>query len=318
MAELSFYPYERGSGSNISPSPFSNITDADSTNSASVSFNSGTKTLYLTFNTNNKDGDFIPSGATINSVSCAVKSYLNVGAYGSDVTTSTIQMSTGTTVKGSSINIPTSSYNPKRSFTNTGTWTVNELWNAAIKFSIVFSPATSYVNISLVIYGATLTVTYTYNGITYTVASSSSVSGVTVSPASQTVYPTSNRDITITASSLDGVAVTDNGTDVTDSLVAGTGTYTYSLTNISANHTILVAEASTDKFYFKNGSTWVTAKKVYKKISGAWVEQSDLPSVITGDVHYKRGTIWQEQSGSTLRIYGAQSATQSEDTLTLT
>lgn len=38
--------------------------------------------------------------------------------------------------------------------------------------------------------------------------------------------------------------------------------------------------------YFRNGSTWIQATKVYKKISGAWVEQTNLSSVLENDTKY--------------------------------
>lgn len=45
----------------------------------------------------------------------------------------------------------------------------------------------------------------------------------------------------------------------------------------------------TDTIYFKNNGSWVTATKVYKKVSGSWVEQSDLTNVFASGVNYRKG-----------------------------
>lgn len=42
-------------------------------------------------------------------------------------------------------------------------------------------------------------------------------------------------------------------------------------------------------FMLKQSGAWVDASKVYKKISGAWVEQTDLASVIPDNVRYRNG-----------------------------
>lgn len=288
---------------------------SSSTDYATTSMTSSGTSVYLAFNIPVSQ---LPNGASISSISCRAKMWYGNG-YSSYVDSMAVQMYRGSTAVGSeqSVGIYTLSADGTQ-ISNPGTgWVASNFRNNNASVRFYGKTNSSGVSMQMRIYGATITINYTYSGTTYTITSSSSVGGVSVSPTSATVYPGADQDITITTGSLDGIAVTDNGNDVTSSLVAGTGVYTYSLTDISANHTILVAEANTDKFYFKNGSTWVAAKKVYKKISGVWVEQSDLPSVITGDVHYKRGVIWHEQVGSTLKIYGAHDATQSGTTLTL-
>lgn len=51
--------------------------------------------------------------------------------------------------------------------------------------------------------------------------------------------------------------------------------YTYTITNVTADHTIVVSSSgvSTKIFIKKNGS-WVRCSKVYKKVNGSWVEQA--------------------------------------------
>lgn len=45
----------------------------------------------------------------------------------------------------------------------------------------------------------------------------------------------------------------------------------------------------TDTIYFKDNGAWVAAKKAYKKVSGAWVEQTDLTSVFDANTNYVKG-----------------------------
>lgn len=51
--------------------------------------------------------------------------------------------------------------------------------------------------------------------------------------------------------------------------------YTYTISNITADHTILVTSGgSQPKIFVKVNGTWTQFSKVYKKVNGAWVEQA--------------------------------------------
>ena len=63
--------------------------------------------------------------------------------------------------------------------------------------------------------------------------------------------------------------------------------YVYTLSNITADHTIVVTATATDVLYVKVGGSWVSATAVYKKVSGSWVEQTDLTSVFDSGTNYK-------------------------------
>lgn len=77
---------------------------------------------------------------------------------------------------------------------------------------------------------------------------------------------------------------------ITLNSAAPTGTYyAYDITNIHADHAIVVVGAASDKIYLKISGTWVEATKVYKKINGSWVEQSDLTSVFVSGTNYRAG-----------------------------
>ncbi len=66
--------------------------------------------------------------------------------------------------------------------------------------------------------------------------------------------------------------------------------YRYDITNVSADHTILVTSSgSGPELYLKSGSSWVLVTNAYKKVNGAWVEQSDLTSVFNSSTNYRRG-----------------------------
>ena len=63
--------------------------------------------------------------------------------------------------------------------------------------------------------------------------------------------------------------------------------YGYDITNISANHTIVVTYAdSGTKMYVKISGSWVEATAVYKKVNGSWVQQTDLTNVFDSSTHY--------------------------------
>lgn len=67
--------------------------------------------------------------------------------------------------------------------------------------------------------------------------------------------------------------------------------YVYTLSNVSADHTIVVTEVvvQNDKLYFKFNGVWTEVAKAYKKVNGSWVEQSDLSTVFSSGTNYVKG-----------------------------
>ena len=67
--------------------------------------------------------------------------------------------------------------------------------------------------------------------------------------------------------------------------------YIYTISNVQGNHTIVVTSSgSTDKILYKDSTgNWVQATKVYKKVNGSWVEQSDLTTVFDSNTNYVKG-----------------------------
>lgn len=67
--------------------------------------------------------------------------------------------------------------------------------------------------------------------------------------------------------------------------------YTYTFT-VSGDATIAVTiggGGTTTALYFKVNGVWTKAMKVYKKVGGAWVEQSDLSNVFESGTDYVKG-----------------------------
>lgn len=66
--------------------------------------------------------------------------------------------------------------------------------------------------------------------------------------------------------------------------------YVYTISNVVADHTIVVKSGGQTAFlYFKNNGVWTAASKAYKKINGAWVQQSDLTNVFDSTKNWVRG-----------------------------
>ena len=84
------------------------------------------------------------------------------------------------------------------------------------------------------------------------------------------------------------VSGTDNNTNITSSIqrveqeVTKEGNtytvvnYTYSLSNIQANHNIIINCIPTQLTYIKLDNRWIQVSKVYKKVSNVWQEQTDI------------------------------------------
>ena len=189
---------------------------------------STTGTFYLNF-----PAITLPSGASLQSVSCQATLEFNRNGSTSGFTSS-FQMYSGSTAKGSSTSWVTSgSANvAKTTYTPTmGNWTTSDLSNP--KFYITATNSARSTVRYIYVYGATLSVTYE---------------------------------------------------------LSGGGVYTYTISNIQSNHTIVVSSsAPTETLYFKNNGNWVAATEVYKKVSGSWVLQTTLSSVFDAITNYVKG-----------------------------
>lgn len=424
------------------------FTLADSSTRAAFYTKTGsnaTTTVYLNF-----DCSEIPTGATINSISCQVKCGTQGTSY---FGTRTVQMTSGTTAKGSSTTMSGSNSSPTTHTLTVGSWTAAELHNAKLKFVVVRGTSNTTTDATFSVFGATLTVSYTFSGTAYDITATSEVSGITASPSSQEAFAGEEKVVTLSGDSIDGLSITDNGSDITSQLVRHTpssggteeavlGTYaltsggfsssgatyfqglvgkgydnssqttsnyyssgngtiaiftyqtpitipsnatitacyvmvnghaestsqsaeymcvqlyagttaisselnfksvgtsnstqtiqattlptvsqcanlhiqcrlgyyggaingatvfvtytvsvsgyewTYTISNISGDHAVLVSVAATNKIYAKPNGTWTQYGKAYKKVNGSWIEQSDLTTVFNSSTHYVYG-----------------------------
>ena len=135
---------------------------------------------------------------------------------------------------------------------------------------------------------------FIFGDVTYYFVNSSG-SNCRLYPSGSTVaLPGDSYQLTIVPDNYSfDVSVTDNNVNVTSSVqkieqeVTKDGNtytvvnYVYTLSNIQATHNIGVACLSTSNTYIKLDDRWVTINRVYKKINGAWVIQSDIESTLS-------------------------------------
>lgn len=209
---VTFTPTTNTRTTNMSTSsryPASNGYDSHtSTNYARFSITtSSTGYTYYVFNVTG-----IPSIATITNVTCTAKLYVNNT---SSVTNTNIQLYSDTTAKGESKTFASTSATTVTM--DGGTWTVDELANARVRFGGTAS--SSNQNKYIYFYGATLSVTYSVTGTEYTITAASSVTGVTASPSTQDIMAGESATVIIDGvTDLNDIKVEDNDVDVTNQL----------------------------------------------------------------------------------------------------
>ena len=153
------YPgaYDSGASSVQSVTNATNPVGKGSTNTTYATINlvtgsRATTTIYWPF-----DLSAIPSGAEIDSVSCKVKASVS-GTNG--MSSASVQLYSGSTSKGSSTSILSTSTSAKT--LSVGTWTRSELQNCRLCLKAQRGTSSTSTTRSLLFYGADLTVTYTY------------------------------------------------------------------------------------------------------------------------------------------------------------
>ena len=200
-------------------------TDSDSTTYATINLtrNSNAETIIF-YNFSITD---IPSGATINSVTCSAKCYISTTNSGR-VATRQIRLYSGSTAMGSAHTVS----NSTTAFSiSAGTWTAAQLANAKIRLYAKRGTSNTTTNYYFRFYGATLTVSYTYQTVAYEVTASSNVSGVTIEPASQ--EQTQGNSASVILSTNSNIVLLDNNTDVTSSITLTQQSPTYSVETVS-------------------------------------------------------------------------------------
>lgn len=153
------YPgaYDSGASSVQSVTNATNPVGKGSTNTTYATINlvtgsRATTTIYWPF-----DLSAIPSGAEIDSVSCKVKASVSRT---NGMSSASVQLYSGSTSKGSSTSILSTSTSAKT--LSVGTWTRSELQNCRLCLKAQRGTSSTSTTRSLLFYGADLTVTYTY------------------------------------------------------------------------------------------------------------------------------------------------------------
>ena len=203
---VSSYPTAYTTSGSISGTRYKNAigkgadTSAVSGNDYASGNSSSKAYIYYSF-----EFEGIPEDATIDSVSCKVKGHLE----NSSRSTANLQLYAGSTAKGSASKFTSTS--AQTITLTTGTWTRSEIDELQLRFEIGYYGG--------LVNGATVTIEYSYNDIKYTITiDNSTTANVTANPTE--VSP--GHSSTIKADSIDGLKITDNGTDVTSSFVERT------------------------------------------------------------------------------------------------
>ena len=225
------------------------LTNHSSTTAARFNINTGSSAeTYIYYNFDTSD---IPSGATINSITCQCKASIS-NTNSNRINTRQAQLCSGTTTKGTAYTIA----NSTTAFNITaGSWTRSELNNLKIRIYIKRGSSNTTTTYYVAFYGATVTIDYTISGTAYTITASSSVNGITATPATQDILSGEDTEVRIDGTSLDDVAVTDNGIDITDQLVRYAIPSNGSVSKTATDFTTGFSGGSSMNFYTSSSST---------------------------------------------------------------
>lgn len=226
--------------------------------------------LYLLF-----DFSSIPAGATIGQLSGKVRVYRTGSSTYCSASQARWCKGDKNTGYKTSQNFSTSS-NPTALETNPIVSSLPRADLDDIKCYVHYTRTnrTSNTQYYIYIYGADVTVNW--EETLYEVNVSSNSQSVTISASeNETTGGGTNIIMLTNVSSLDAIQLTDNGNDVTSSLVASGSNYIYTLSNVSDDHTIVVSDVQqqTSSLYRKTNS-WSQYTKVYKKTNNSWVQQT--------------------------------------------
>ncbi len=270
--------------------PISNgYTDSSSTTYARINLVTGSQAesyIYYKF-----DFSDIPDGATITAVNASGKA--NVSTTNTTrVATKNMQLATGfssnITLKGSATSMPSTA--ASTSIDTVGSWTVSEVKDAGIRFYAKRGTGSTSSTYYFRIYGATMSVTYQYNEVTYTITTSITGSG-SISPSGQTEV--AQGDSFVLTINAHNPQATDNNVNVTSQLVQVTG-----------GTDVLVPNDSTN-----TGFTIDDVTKAYTDISSSTYADCSLAGRTTGTLYLDLSDLT-IPSGSTILSTSCQASLQ--------
>ena len=199
-------------------------------------------------------------------------------------------------------------------------WDIVDLANAKVLLYGVRNDTNSDNNTggtrdNLSMHGGDIIVTYTdgetFNGYTYTIhnlqtghtvvitenpqyslTASSQVQGVTITPASATVYGRQSVVFNISGDMTD-LVIMDNNVDVTTQLRSNSTGYTYTIANVTTGHTIIIMEEPQESDYVKIAGQFKKIKGFYKRINGVWtlIEKSSFDTQVSTGIAFYGGVI---------------------------
>ena len=193
---------------------------ADTSSTTYARFTVGTTQQYCEYGF---DVSEIPSGATINKVTCSVRVSQSNAA---SMSVHNVQMYAGTVAKGTAVTLPTSNAATTAVLTGSN-WTRSEFED--IRFRLT-GQRRSGNSTYLWVAGARLQASYTASVTSYEITSSCITNLATISPSGSTeLVSGSPYSLEIYTDDLNSIEVLDNGSDVTDRLeyVVPTGSYTF-------------------------------------------------------------------------------------------
>ena len=261
-------------GTDSTNTPSNGLTEATSTTRAAfTSFTTANSTtrFYYRF-----DCSSIPQNATINSVTCDFKATCSSNYFNTRIA----QLCYGTTKKGEPVTITNSSINNTvnvQTITDGGSWTREELNSIGIVVEAIRGTSTNGFTLSF--YGATLTVNYSYNDVTYQITSISNTDLVdSIEPEGVTdVSSGETYTLNVYADTFGDFIVEDNGNDVTSQLVQKEKINTGSSSTVLGTYTLVsggfngqgasyfqgivgkgVDGSQTTSNYYSNGSSTIT------------------------------------------------------------
>lgn len=273
------YDSTHSSYSSISSSyPITNAYDGSSTtNYAYITCRTGSQVssyISLTFDVD------IPDGATINSVVCLAKTRVSSTNY---IASAVLQLYAGSTAKGSTTDFRSTTA-IARSVSGGAVWTLSDIRNVEIRATATRGTSNTSRAAYIYFYGADLTITYTIDSLAYEVTASSTVSGITVSPASQDIISGENATILITGN-VEGIIATDNGIDVTSSLAQGQMSTVKKLAESQDNNYIQSGESYAEYAVDHSAEDpYTSTRNMYASDEGYvdyFFDFSDLSSTIT-------------------------------------
>ena len=170
-----------------------------------------------TFAYYNFDCSAIPDDATITNVTCNFRASVST-TNTKRISTANLALCTGTTVKGSTTSIMTTT---ATYFDVNGgsSWTVAQIKNCKIRGYAKRGTNNTSTQYTLRLFGGTLTVTYTVQGMLYTITATSNVDGETVEPSTQEINEGDTGIVKINTTDMTNKTVTDNNTNVTNSVI---------------------------------------------------------------------------------------------------